>query len=1039
VQFVRQGGLVAPKGWQYDQMSKKENAGDMHPEVLLILGWINHDKTMFSPSKKFDDDNEKDIDKIRMKKAAEWDASFKGWAGATPERRLAVEHAYNRQFRGYVAPTFTAEPLTIARWRKDGPRLHPHQVAGARRVLANRGGLLAFDVGVGKTYTGIAVLARARQEGWCKRPVVLVPNSIVWKWVADIQRVLPDYRIAVIGSKKKTISRGERKGLATSDTDTPQERAEKWTRFQAGEYDVVLLTYTALGRTRMNEKAVRAYAEKTEAIQREVALRRRNAAKRKKLSERDEAILREGIAAWVAQQMELADGWEYDPGIAWDDIGVDLLLVDEAQNYKNLYLPEDREGGVPRFMGNPGDGSKRAWQLDFRCAAVRKKTGGTGVVLLSATPAKNSPLEFYNLIQYVDPDAWRRMGIRDPEQFIDRYLRIEIKPVVTPSMEVEERGAVVGFQNLHELRDTILRYGEFKTAEDVGLRLPEPKVEMVEVDMDAGQDAKYDRYVREIEAALKSDDPGEKAKILGLLARMALVAIHSQLDQGYGWKNAEQVSDPSSPKFEALAERVLANRTCGHIVFVDNVSAHRWVKMVLVKAGIGADRIGVLNAEVAPNAADRQRIAKEFNGEPETGTPPKFDVVIANAIAYEGIDLQTRTCAIHHLDLPWEPATLQQRNGRGVRQGNTLSAIAIYYYFARRSQDGLRFNLIQGKRGWMTQLIKSQDRDTNNPGAQMDMGPEEILLLISRNPEQTRARLEAVRAQREAEAKKKIATEASKLLRAINARFRNAERTRDGVEAARLRGEAEERLKHLSRVNVEAWPWAGASVVVRETPVLVPEGGGPLHEGLRVGVPSAWNASKVDYVEFGKVTKDGQIAFRAAGEASWRLLKTDSSQFASLKPEHYGATFPTDEEGFTVKAVAQVANDRLRYSGDWPGLGWQHAPDDWVERTWPQVATTVLGALAKVSYYNQQAQKVPVVAPSGMRIVNAGAAFGTAGVDVLPPTEGGWRAFLDQAPASGLKFGELAEAGRWWWGRTIPRNLLSAEADAGDDDAREAS
>ncbi|MDP2316561.1 MAG: SNF2-related protein [Pseudomonadota bacterium] len=1025
VEFVRQGGLVVPRGWQYEELSKKDR--ELHPEVLLIVGWINHDKTLFSPSKKFDDDNEKDIDKIRMKKAAEWDASFKGWAGATPERRLTIENAYNRQFRGYIAPTYTAEPLAIARWKKDGPRLHAHQVAGARRILANRGGLLAFDVGVGKTYTGIGVLARARQEGWCKRPVVLVPNSIIWKWYADIQRVLPDYRIAVIGSKKKVISRGDRKGFATSDTDTPQERAEKWTRLQAGEYDVVLLTYTALGRTRMNEKAVRAYAEQTEAIQREVALRRRNAAKRKKLSERDEAILREGIAAWVAQQMELADGWEYDPGIAWDDIGVDMLIVDEAQNYKNLYLPEDREGGVPRFMGNPGDGSKRAWQLDFRCAAVRKRTGGTGVVLLSATPAKNSPLEFYNLIQYVDPDAWRRMGIRDPEQFIDRYLRIEIKAVVTPSMEVEERGAVVGFQNLHELRDTILRYGEFKTAEDVGLKLPDPKVEMVEVDMDAGQDAKYDRYVREIEAALKSDDPSDKAKILGLLARMALVAIHAELDEGYSWKNADQVSNAGSPKFEALAERVLANRTCGHIVFVENVAAHRWITETLVSAGIVRDRIGVLNAVVAPNAADRQRIAKEFNGDAETESLPKFDVVIANQIAYEGIDLQTRTCAIHHLDLPWEPATLQQRNGRGVRQGNTLSAIAIYYYFARRSQDGLRFNLIQGKRGWMTQLLKSQDRDTNNPGAQMDMGPEEILLLISRNPEQTRARLEAVRAQREAEAKKKIATEASKLLRAINARFRNAERTRDGIEAARLRGEAEERLKHLSRVNVEAWPWASASVVVRENPVLVPEGGGPLYEGLHVGIPSAWNASKVDYVEFGKVTKDGQIAARAAGEASWRLFKGDDTRFATLKPEHYGANFPVDEEPAAVRAVGQIATDRLRYSGDWPGVGWHSAPDHWVERVWPQVAELVVGALSKVSYYNAQSQKVPVVAPAGLRVVNGAAASGTAGVTVLPPTEAGWQAFLAQAPGSGLKFGELAEAGRWWWGRTIPRNLLSAE------------
>lgn len=1025
VQFVRAGGLVSPKGWQYDKMSKKENTGEMHPEVLLILGWINHDKTMFSPSKKFDDDNEKDIDKIRVKKAAEWDASFKGWCSAAPERRLAIEYAYNRQFRGYIAPSYTAEPLTIARWRKDGPRLHPHQVAGARRVLANRGGLLAFDVGVGKTYTGIGVLARARQEGWCRRPVVLVPNSIVWKWEADIRRVLPDYRIAVIGSKKKTITRGDRKGQATSDTDTPQERAEKWSRFQAGEYDVVLLTYTALGRTRMNEKAVRAYAEHTEAIQREVALRRRNAQKRKKLSEREEAILREGMSAWVAQQMELPEGWEYDPGIAWDDIGVDLLIVDEAQNYKNLYLPEDREGGVPRFMGNPGDGSKRAWQLDFRCAAVRKRTGGTGVVLLSATPAKNSPLEFYSLIQYVDPDAWRRMGIRDPEQFIDRYLRIEIKPVVTPSMEVEERGAVVGFQNLHELRDTILRYGEFKTAEDVGLKLPEPKVEMVEVDMDAAQDAKYDRYVREIEAALKSDDPSDKTKILGLLARMALVAIHAQLDAGYSWKNADQVSSPHSPKFDALAERVLAARTCGHIVFVDNVAAHRWVKMVLVKAGIAESRIGVLNAEVAPNAADRQRIAREFNGDPDEGLAPKFDVVICNAIAYEGIDLQTRTCAIHHLDLPWEPATLQQRNGRGVRQGNTLSAIAIYYYFSRRSQDGLRFNLIQGKRGWMTQLIKSQDRDTNNPGAQMDMGPEEILLLISRNPEQTRARLEAVRAQREAEAKKKIATEASKLLRAINTRYRNAERTRDLLEAARLRGEADERLKHLTRVNPEAWPWARQAVVVRERPVLVVEGGGPVYEGLRVGIPSEWNVSKVNYVEFGRIT--GPIAMRAAGEATWRNIEANDSRLAALKPEHYDAVFPADEVDAVQRSVIQTANDRLRYSGDWPGLGWHNAPDAWVAQTWGATGRWILEALAKVSYYNAQSQKIPVVAPSGLRIVNAGMVAGTPGVGVIPPTESGWADFLERAPASGLKFGELAEAAKWWWGRNIPRNLLAGK------------
>lgn len=354
VDLYRKNGLVQLEGWDYDDTSKKGTRGEVHPDVLLVIGWMNHDKTLFSPGKDKDSDDEKDIDKRRMALAAEWDAAFKGWVAATPERRATLVTAYNRKFRGYVAPAFSAEALPIARWKKDGPRLHPHQIAGARRVLANGGGLVAFDVGVGKTYTGIAILARARQEGWCKRPVILVPNSIVWKWYADIRRVLPDYQIGVVGSKQKVISRGPRKGLLTSESDSPQERAETWTRFQAGEFDVVLLTYSMLGRTRMNEEAVRAYASQVEAIQREVALRQRNAGKRKKQSEREQAILKEGVAAWVAQQMELGEDESYDPGVAFDDIGIDMLIVDEAQNFKELVeVGKAAQAGVPTSSQGP--------------------------------------------------------------------------------------------------------------------------------------------------------------------------------------------------------------------------------------------------------------------------------------------------------------------------------------------------------------------------------------------------------------------------------------------------------------------------------------------------------------------------------------------------------------------------------------------------------------------------------------------------------------------------------------------------------------
>ncbi|MFH1467822.1 MAG: SNF2-related protein [Pseudomonadota bacterium] len=309
VELVRDQGLVQVAGQAYEDI---DSSRLLSPEARWCVGWMNHDKTVFKPKRSAVDggrrqkkDEQQSLDEVRLKLAQEWDQSFRAWVASDESRKAQVEEAYNRQFRGYRAPSWSSEPLPIARWVKDGIRLHPHQVAGARRILANRGGLLAFDVGVGKTYTGIAVLAQARQEGWCRRPVILVPNSIVWKWEADLKRVLPDYRVGVIGSRKKLVTRGARKGLVTSETDSPQERARKWTRFQAGEFDVVLLTYTALARTRMNEDAVKAYADETEAIRREVKLRQRNALDSKKLTERQEAILKEGVSAWVAEQLEL--------------------------------------------------------------------------------------------------------------------------------------------------------------------------------------------------------------------------------------------------------------------------------------------------------------------------------------------------------------------------------------------------------------------------------------------------------------------------------------------------------------------------------------------------------------------------------------------------------------------------------------------------------------------------------------------------------------------------------------------------------------
>jgi hypothetical protein len=227
--------------------------------------------------------------------------------------------------------------------------------------------------------------------------------------------------------------------------------------------------------------------------------------------------------------------------------------------------------------------------------------------------------------------------------------------------------------------------------------------------------------------------------------QLALVSVHPELvtsrpEKGWTGKNWNQVSQFRSPKLDHCATGVLKRSRCGHIIFCEPVGAHYWMREVLVERGIPRERIAILNAEEAPTSLSRQVIAERFNGSApildeqgnieQEGEAPAYDVVIANSFAYEGIDLHIRTCVVHHLDLPWEPATLQQRNGRAVRQGNTQAVIGILYYISQGSIDAARLTIILGKLNWMKDILQSAERETNNPAAGSELSQDELVMFL---------------------------------------------------------------------------------------------------------------------------------------------------------------------------------------------------------------------------------------------------------------------------------------------------------------------
>jgi hypothetical protein len=1120
--LVREGGLLRLEESTYTHIQEVAEQ-----RLSVAVGYLNHDFMLFRPptSKQVDpatgeeENAEQALGRARVEYGERARRSFLDFVGVRPELSAQIEEGYNRTFRGYVLPQYGAEELPIARWR-GRITLKAHQRAGAQRLVAHNGGLLGFDVGVGKTYTGIATIAALRQQGRAKRPIVVVPNTIIWKWHKEIRAALPDYRVLVVGSERYI----GKSGVYTSRIDTPQERALKWRQFQAGEFDVALVTYSTFARNRVRAESVRSWVIETPALLRQIGLDARSrlaaikegkddegprkgrrasvslsaiekavgaerareltdeqrqriaeeiALQREKLrdeenerllkllegitdlSERERAIVQEGMERWIAERIELNE--EPDPGIYWEDLQCDLLVLDEAQNMKNLWPVQPREGGVPKYLGAITEGSDRAWNFAIRAALVRARTGGSGVVLLSATPAKNSPLEYYTLLGYVDGEAWTRLGITDPEVFIDRYLRLELKDVIGTDLKTQRRTIVAGFQNLDELRDVVFRYAEFRTAEEVGLKLPETQVEQVRVPMSDAQIDKYEDYLAEYEQAIKrgKNDPKLRLKALGLLQRMALVAIHAQLDSGplnkdgkseWTWNNARQVRDPSCPKLARIVALIMQKPDCGHLVFCDNVAVHAWLVTLLSQAGFPSDRIAVFNADQAPNPARRQLLAERFNGVApvldeqgrieQEGIEPQYDVVIANATAYEGIDLHVRTCQVYHIDLPWEPATLQQRNGRAVRQGNLQAVIRIFYLLSERSMDAVRFAMILGKLNWMRDILKSADRETNNPGAQAEMNPEELLLYLARDPEQAKAAIEQQRRMLEEETRQRVRRQAWTSLRGIATRAQSLQRVTEETQRSQIGREMEELRGYLAQVPSETWPWYFlVDLALEGTPMLfgadyaLVQGSGILKDGRGV--------------ELGEVRVDA-IGARWLGDFRWQVLSIEKlaqaeadTPLAALKEliesansedvRHAFSRWPLVEDRAGLEPNLRQAIATLR-SGDFAGLGLDLASPGWRAWLWAEHGAAILAALAAAP--RSLGFRIPATRGEGSLALLFGEDLRGREASVLPFRSEEFARFTELALRGGYKWGELNATALAWWSRPFPRGIVrDGEAD----------
>jgi predicted RNA methylase len=727
-------------------MAGKKLNGLKAPEVQEFLNYLNN-KTRVASIQGADDMSRDEYEAARKaaidgaKAYENFEAGqFRTWLLGS-DHQDTVEVSYNRQMNSFVTPSDNYDPLRIPGWA--GHDLHPYQNNAVRRMTETGTGVIALDVGLGKTLTGLALAANLKAQGKARKPVVVPPKSLLGNWVKNARESLPDRRLLIIGMT-------ETNGKWTEDS--AEEKRRKLALMAAEDWDLVIMSRDTFEDIPMRrERRLDLIASDFQA-QRQMGMRGRQKFDKKKGKKGDDnATEKEKQEFFEKQLKKVASSGPTD--ISFEDLGIDCVISDEGHAYKNLYAAPSVFGQDPKFMG-AGAESNRAMDFHHKMRHIRSVGNGNGTYILTATPTKNSPLEIYNMLALVS-DSLASHGLPGVDDFVDRYCDIEGAIVPTKDGSVKSLPAVVGFKNLSELRGVMNRYlirEDAKTAltkEGIGLKMP-TRVD-IEQTFDMHPDvAPLYHMLRARAAAVKQGDTGED-HLFSIMSDMRKLTMDPGLYN-------PSLADLPNPRFERAAELTKKGLDEGGkvVCFMDlgqssgdddsGLDGDAYDRLVdhYVRAGVPREQIAVVTAQRVKKASDRSKVEEAFDR-------GDIRVVIGNTPTIgEGFNLQNGTTDMIHLDTPWDPGTYWQRLGRGERQGNPVENIRNHVLLAKGSFDTMTYGTMLGKKGWQQQVWDtSTDAARNNTG----MNLEEIALALSDDPEATRKQIQEARGKLEEGAK----------------------------------------------------------------------------------------------------------------------------------------------------------------------------------------------------------------------------------------------------------------------------------------------
>lgn len=610
--------------------------------------------------------------------------AFKDWIWKDPTRRADLCQKYNELYNAIRPRSYNGEHIRFSGMNPE-ISLRPHQRNAVARMLYGGNSLLAHCVGAGKTFEIVAAAMESKRLGLAKKSLVVVPNHLTEQWGADFLRLYPGANVLV----------------ATKKDFEPANRKKFCSRIATGDYDAVVIGHSQFEKIPLSPERQKAILqEQIDQVIDGIQEAKEQNGERYTIKQLEKS--RKNLEARMAK---LNDQSRKDDVITFEELGVDKLFVDEAHGFKNLFLATK----MRNVAGIGQSEAQKSSDMFAKCRYLDEITGGRGVVFATGTPVSNSMVELYTMMRYLQYDLLQSSGLEHFDSWAANFgettTALELAPEGTG---FRSKTRFAKFFNLPELMAMWREAADIQTADM--LRLPVPaaeKITEVTTPSDFQRDLVADLGERAEAVRNREVEPRED-NMLKITSDGRKLALDQRL------------SDPTLPddpesKVNACVRNVLqvwrdTEEIKGtQLVFCDlstpkgdgSFNVYDDMKQKLMAQGVPPEEIAFIH-DAKTEVQKAELFAKVRKGQVRVllGSTAKMGA---------GTNVQTRLAALHHLDCPWRPADIEQREGRILRQGNMNQTVKIYKYVTENTFDAYNWSILENKQKFIGQLMSGKN------------------------------------------------------------------------------------------------------------------------------------------------------------------------------------------------------------------------------------------------------------------------------------------------------------------------------------------